>query len=335
MVSKNEFRDFVSISSIKSLTEESNESECSSFYGLYEISESKQVTKKYKRIHDKGCFVFLNRALTYIDFPDFKENLWSIIKEGKLLDKKIFVPNRVYRNEYLINCLLDEIKYLKDYWQIVHSKMFGKIQTPGERGQAVFEDRISMGILEYDEAQMHRMTASLKRNKSYGFLVYSLIIQVIHQVASRFEYAFVKGLKIQGETISTFDRNVFYDIIKKRKGIEYTNLEHHKKYTDLVILWNFIKHNNKDSFDDVKLNCPKYLSSKDAEFLDSGSLAMNYLKLDFNSISEIISGLEDFSNEFCNVIYDENLKDAKWNHYQFFLENAYDSMINELEPNSL
>lgn len=335
MISKSDFRDFVNLDSIKYFKGEGNDFGSSGYYGLFEIPESDNKNSKYKRINSAKCFVFIKRALTWIEFLTYKKEINDFIKNEKLIDGDKFIPNKKHRNEYFVNNLIDEIKSLENYWDMMQNKLFKKIRTPGEAAQDAWTNSITSGYMDVDDASAHKFVEMMKRERQYGFVMYSLLIQVIHQIASRYEYALVKGLKIQGEEFNNFDRGIFYNIIKKRTGIEFKDIEYSNKYTELIVLWNFLKHNNKSSFDKVKLECPQFLGDINDEYLDRGTNAMSYIKIDFDTINEILKGIKEFSFKLSVLLYQEDYEIAKWNYYDFFLDAAYDTYLNEFEPKYL
>ncbi len=327
------FRDFLSISSLKYHDGVSEIAGSSGYYGLYEIAKDSRKNKKYSLIKEKGYFVNLKRALTWIDFSVNTKVMYDILHGDTLIDGRLFVPKYMKRRDYMINCLMDEIDTLRDYWKLIYEDMIKQIKTPGEAAQVAWTSTITSGYMDVDDAHAHQFVAQYKREAKYNFLLESILVQVIHQIASRFEYAFANGLGLKGEKFKTFDRKVFYDIVKSATGKTYEKLTFHKGYTDVVILWNFIKHNNESSFEEVKKKCPYFLNDENVEFLDRGSLAINYLDLRFDLIDSLLSGLEKFSIELCEVLYKEKIEEAKWNYYEFFLQNAYETYISELEPN--
>ena len=238
-----------------------------------------------------------------------------------------FIPRKNNRYEYMINYFRDEIKSIKNFWQYEIIPAINNIKTPAEAEENTKMHYLLTGISEdYDDASFQGFFAGIRRQIPYFEAIRLMIAQYYHVAASRIEAITVKVLRIKGRTEKKFNRDMFYQYINDMSGITYEEMkskEHHDKFYKI---WHFLKHNNQDTYDKLARDYPDTLiqdSYKNKEYQD-GELAMKYVDMNIDKIMSYLDGVEKFFEEFCEICYKENVKEADWNYDEFFINLVKD-----------
>lgn len=314
----------------------------SSYYGVYKVEakllkllqEKSQVElMTYYNELTFGYFVDIliaSHRIHYLNNVCTKGGLHS--KGYSLIGNRYFVPRHMHKFDYFVNRMLHAVDSLKVRWKYEYEPLLKKMRTPEQIRQDVTVSRMAYGVEDYDESQTAGMIAMVKRADVYSYLINSYYAQFIHLIGSIIEDSFIRGLKDKGTDINKFDRNILYNFVYKKTGEKYEKIENSHKYSKFIVLWNFLKHNNKTAFDEVRKICPEYLMH-DEDFLEYGHSSQNYLKISKDLIIELLDGLKDFFISFSMFVFNENHEESQWNYFDYFVNEAYDTYKWHLMPN--
>ena len=117
-------------------------------------------------------------------------------------------------------------------------------------------------------------------------------------------------------------RDKLYDNINT-KGKSSRELPSFKYHDEMYLIWNFIKHNNIDTYENLKKDYPDVLV--DSEYY-SGHPAKYYVKLSEKLIIDLLVGVEKYFIELCELNCDEKYKEAQWNYDDYFKEIVSDDI---------
>jgi hypothetical protein len=304
----------------------------SSYYGVYDVKPSilKIIEEKspveMRTYHDEiqsNNFIDIHIASHRIHYLNHECNIDNLKDKGyRIIGDRYFVPKFANRYDYFVNRMVDTIDTLKSRWKYEFQPLLKKIKTPEEVRQDVFVSRVAYGVEEYEESQSAGFIAMMKRSRVYDYIINSYYAQFIHLVGSVVEDSFIRGLLEKGNDISNFDRNVVYNLVFNKTGRKYEDIPNANQYTNFIVLWNFLKHNNKVAYDEVKKQCPQYLI-ENRDFLEYGHSSQNYLKISSELIDELLVGLKNFFISFSEFVFSEDYSEACWNYFDYFVEEAY------------
>ena len=94
-------------------------------------------------------------------------------------------------------------------------------------------------------------------------------------------------------------------------------------------IWHFIKHNSFSTYEKLKEKYPETLHK--AEY-QQGNLAIHYLNVSDELISELMNGCTEFFKEYCQLVFEENYAEAQWNYGQYFLSQVSDTIEGFVNP---
>lgn len=116
-------------------------------------------------------------------------------------------------------------------------------------------------------------------------------------MASRIEAASVLIYSKMNPKMKRWSRDKLYDNINEN-DYSSRDLPSFKYHDKLYLIWNFIKHNNSDTYESLKKDYPDVLY--DEEYV-AGTSAKYYVKLNEKLINELLNGVEEY---FENLVYD-------------------------------
>jgi len=150
----------------------------------------------------------------------------------------------------------------------------------------------------------------------------SLYAQFYHGMVSRIEAITVKVFYNINPKIKKFTRDQLYDNVNTKK-ISSRDLLHFKFHDKMYSIWNFIKHNNQNTYDTLHNNYKDVLIDKKYE---NGDLAIRYITLDEELILELLEGTKQYFIEWCNLNLNENYERSLWDYDEWFLEKVKDQI---------
>lgn len=291
--------------------------EWNEYYGLFYVDggrKSGHVAIDPKRMNFKLGHPFTkhqmevmnNRKTTYfhplkkkyLDY--YVNNFVSVTKELKSEFKNVYIP--------IIKQTLENINNKK--------KKYG----PGD------VDLFMSGIYEYDEACMSANMATIRQNNAINNEINEMYITLLtnffHNMASRIEAASVLIYSKINPKMKRWSRDKLYDNInnKDQSSRDLPSFKYHDK---LYLIWNFIKHNNSDTYESLKKDYPDVLTD---ERYEAGAPAKYYVKLNEKLINELLNGVEKYFIEWCELNRDENYNEAQWNYEEYFKNLVYDEI---------
>ena len=291
--------------------------EWNEYYGLFYVDggrKSGHVAIDPKRMNFKLGHPFTkhqmevmnNRKTTYfhplkkkyLDY--YVNNFVNVTKELKSEFKNIYIP--------IIKQTLENINNKK--------KKYG----PGD------VDLFMSGIYDYDEACMSASMATFRQDiaideEKYDAYI-TLLANFFHNMASRIEATSVLIYSKMNPKMKRWSRDKLYDNINN-KELSSRDLPSFKYHDKLYLIWNFIKHNNSDTYESLKKDYPDVLTD---ERYEAGAPAKYYVKLNEKLINELLNGVEKYFIEWCELNRDENYYEAQWNYEEYFKNLVYDEI---------
>lgn len=232
-----------------------------------------------------------------------------------------FIPNKKHRSEYMCNIFRDTIENLEVFWENEFIHALRAIKTPSKVKQDTFSGHFAMsGILEHDEVGIHANMQALKRSHQYGFVIQSMIAQFIHQIASTIEATTIQVISKQGYQQQDFNRNSFNSFVQGKKSIKLEDIVGFEAYDKFYNIWHFLKHNTKDLHNKIQNKYPEVLNDYEYEH---GDLALYALKIDKSYITKVLNDIRVFFENLCEIVFDEDIKNAHWNYEDYFRSYIY------------
>lgn len=261
-----------------------------------------------------------------------------------------FVPKHKYINDYAVSCLRECLNQLSSDWNNEYKQVISKITTPKE----VFEQTRTTEMMfssspgdDMEEIDFAALMASIRRGKKYEEVIKSIHLQYLQKMFTEFFralYLVIKDRGFENKNDFSFKELLFYvqDYFKVRKKRENPlyRLPHYKYLDVLNKIDNFLKHNSRLAYlmladnpyeQDMDLKAFQagfVVSDQEARSpYETGMYAGNWLKIGPSFVGETISNLQEFSKEFCKMMYDEDADESFWNSDEALLRILKDSFF--------
>ena len=290
---------------------------------------SKTIRKDYTKLENeydnRGHYgLFIKSGRVKLDTKRYK-------KFFKLPDNKIehrksvyYTPNKIHRHDYLSNIFSDKLLELKKLWLNEFSKAIDIIKTPKQIEDDVRTVNLMDGVLDYDEANMSGMLANIRRQKPYKFVIKSIYAQFFQQMMAEINALSLRVMVSQGYKSEDFSKKAFDIFIQgkqKSNQIQFPDFDNYYIFDRAYLVWNFLKHNSLRSYDELKRKYPEMIYDPNNNY-KNGDLALTVLKIDERYILDCLENLHKFFDEVCERGFDENIKDAKWDYDDYFIEQV-------------
>lgn len=258
-----------------------------------------------------------------------------------------FVPKYKNKNEYPVNILKSCIKNLKKLRYEEYLFVITKLKTPSEVYENSRIEQLSMTSCsdDYDEIEISARLDGFLREKKYYEVIKSISLQFLQRIFIEYFRSLLLVIKERGhENKNDFSyKDLIIYVSQKIRHPKKVNplftLENYKYLEALNKIDNFLKHNTILSYLQLADN-PNEKDPEIKEFLstfvytkeekgisyENGMYSGDWLKLKEKFIEDILDKLELFSEEFCVLLYHENLDEAKWNSD----ESLIDILENEI-----
>ena len=290
---------------------------------------SKTIRKDYTKLENeydnRGHYgLFIKSGRVKLDTKRYK-------KFFKLPDNKIehrksvyYTPSRIRKYDYLSNIFSDKLLQLKRLWINEFSKAIDIIKTPKQVEDDVRTINLMDGVLDYDEANMSGMLANIRRQKPYKFVIKSIYAQFFQQMMAEINALSLRVMVSQGYKSEDFSKKAFDIFIQgkqKSNQIQFPDFDNYYIFDRAYLVWNFLKHNSLRSYDELKRKYPEMIYDPNNNY-KNGDLALTVLKIDERYILDCLDNLHKFFDEVCERGFDENIKDAKWDYDDYFIEQV-------------
>ena len=290
---------------------------------------SKTIRKDYTKLENeydnRGHYgLFIKSGRVKLDTKRYK-------KFFKLPDNKIehrksvyYTPSRIRKYDYLSNIFSDKLLQLKRLWINEFSKAIDIIKTPKQVEDDVRTVNLMDGVLDYDEANMSGMLANIRRQKPYKFVIKSIYAQFFQQMMAEINALSLRVMVSQGYKSEDFSKKAFDIFIQgkqKSNQIQFPDFDNYYIFDRAYLVWNFLKHNSLRSYDELKRKYPEIIYDPNNNY-KNGDLALTVLKIDERYILDCLENLHKFFDEVCERGFEENIKDAKWDYDDYFIEQV-------------
>lgn len=290
---------------------------------------SKTIRKDYTKLENeydnRGHYgLFIKSGRVKLDTKRYK-------KFFKLPDNKIehrksvyYTPSRIRKYDYLSNIFSDKLLQLKRLWINEFSKAIDIIKTPKQVEDDVRISNLMDGVLDYDEAGMTGLFAGIKRQNQYRFVIKSIYAQFFQQMMAEINALSLRVMVSQGYKSEDFSKKAFDIFIQgkqKSNQIQFPDFDNYYIFDRAYLVWNFLKHNSLRSYDELKRKYPEMIYDPNNNY-KNGDLALTVLKIDERYILDCLDNLHKFFDEVCERGFDENVKDAKWDYDDYFIEQV-------------
>lgn len=270
---------------------------------------------KGKQTKKQTVSVDMKRFCECFHIDDNRKNL----KTKK--NSPLFKPANSKQDDYKVNIIKKELSLIKKEWMESQKIFIDQflLEIKGYDFTAADDDNFQMGIADYDEAATY---ARINSTLSYEYaeykktkLYFGLYAQYFHQLAAQIDAVILKLLTDNGYEEDRFDRRALLAFKGPNKESSIKNLDSYKNYQQMYALWNFIKHNSGSTYNKVKQHYPDILI--DHEY-NQGDLACYFINFSNELIEQTIDGVQEFLIEYCQIVFDEDEKEAEWNYCDFF-----------------
>ena len=326
--------------------------------GFFGDKFSEKEIKRYNEIEDKFDKKFSNRSFSPLEWKEYyglfkikngrvgidpkrmKEQLRNLDEDQmKRMNKRnttFFHPRYKHYYDYYVNNFVRIISDLKKEFDNVQKPMIKNLVDDSNKKRKVYcladIDLFMCGIYEPDEANISANMATMRNNWKINEEIFerrtTMLSQFFHYMASRIEAVSVEMYSKINPKMKKWSRDKLYDNVNTKR-ISSRDLPSFKYHDRLYLIWNFIKHNNMDTYENLKRDYPEILID---EKYESGQPAKYYVKLSEKLITELLDGVMKYFEEWCELNCDENYLEAQWNYDDYFINAVDDSIESFTNP---
>lgn len=291
--------------------------EWNEYYGLFYVDGGRK----------SGCVAIDPKRMNFkLDHP-FTKHQMEVMNNRKTT---YFHPLKKKYLDYYVNNFVNVTKELKSEFKNVYipiiKQTLENINNKKKKYGPGDVDLFMSGIYEYDEACMSANMATIRQNNAINNEINEMYITLLtnffHNMASRIEAASVLIYSKMNPKMKRWSRDKLYDNINEN-DYSSRDLPSFKYHDKLYLIWNFIKHNNSDTYESLKKDYPDVLY--DEEYV-AGTPAKYYVKLNEKLINELLNGVEKYFIEWCELNRNENYNEAQWNYEEYFKNLVYDEI---------
>ena len=260
-----------------------------------------------------------------------------------------FIPKYKNRSNYAINVLRDQLNRLIKDWNTEYKAAIDNLVTPKEVMDNVRVNELAhtSSADDIEDAEFNAMLAGAKRQKKYGEVIKSIHLQYIQKIFTELFRTILLVIKERGYSNDmdfTYKSFVFhvqerFNAETKRANPLY-KLPHYRYFDILNKIDNFLKHNTVMAYNALannpfekdeklkKFQSTFVYSKKEASFeYENGMYAGNWLKIGPEFVNDILSNLQEFAKEFCEMMYGEDPNEAYWNSDESLIKILKDNLL--------
>ena len=289
---------------------------------------SKVIRKNYDKFNEsqKEYYgIFVKNGRTRIDTKLYRKTMGFIKEKMNNRNTVYYLPSKIERHDYEYNIIFDELENIKRLWATEFSKAISVIKTPKEVEDNIRLNGMMDGVLEPGEASSVAKKESLMYEGKYQFVIRSIYVQFFHQLMSQINSLCLRICIKKGYNKENFNRLDFAKIIKNLSGNDLENNKYYSSFEKSYLVWNFLKHNSKKSYEQLNNKYNEMISDKKHKF-ENGDLALKYLNIDEKYIMDCIDDMKLFFEQVCREGFGEDTKNANWDYDDYFLEQVYEEI---------
>ena len=260
-----------------------------------------------------------------------------------------FVPKHKMRKDYAINVLREQLNQLTSDWYKEYKDVIGKIKTPAEVQESVrLEETMYTSCADdLEEIEIDAFLARARREAKYSKVIQSIHLQYLQKIFTEFFRAILLVIKDRGYGNDfDFSYKTFQEYVQKntKSGPKKVNplysLPHYKYFEALNKIDNFLKHNTLSTYNALANNAferdeemKRFLSTfvfseqEAGRPYETGMYAGNWVKIGPEFVDETLNNLQEFAEEFCKLIYQEDAQEASWNSDESLIKILKDNLI--------
>lgn len=306
-------------------------------------STHKTIRFNYKKLEDpfynyelwQYYGVHPKKGRLHIDTKRFKKMMQrhsrnEFLFEGMFKNRTTayLIPAKIKKYDYKINIIRDYITRLSNDWFSEYKQAISKIKTPNEVYERARLDYISETTFSDDipDLEVKAFIKSIKRQITYGRVIRDICLQFICKFCIEVDRYLIILLKTSGYNVNRFDMKKFYTytskLAKKRKARNVKTIDTYKDFDLLHKVYNFLKHNNKSSYNKLKRHYPNNVASikngKTSKKYENGMFAGDWIILEDDYIDALFKKITSFFEEYCLLYFGEDIEESKWNYDDFF-----------------
>lgn len=299
---------------------------------------SKTLRKDYSKCsYDRRAYygVFLKNDRVHIDTKRYEKTMgYKLSADVRKRNSVYYTPSKIGRYDYLINNFKDELRDLKMLWEREFSKAINVIKTPKQVEDDARLANLADGIYDYEEANTVALFARFKREQPYKYVIKSIYAQFYHQMMSQIDALCLRVCISQGYKEDDFSKksfDVFIQGKQKAPAKSFKDFEYYYIFDKAYLVWNFLKHNSKRSYDELKRKFPEMIYDPNNRY-ENGNSALPFVKIDECFIVYLLDNLGKFFGEVCHLAFGENIEHSDWDYDDYFLEEVDEQIEDMINP---
>lgn len=289
------------------------------FYNRFDFTDTRYfglfLKKKHVNIDPKRLIKMIPEAIS-------QKELDVMAKRNT----KFFIPLKRKQEDYNIFLFMREIESIEKQWNEEYKPIIDEtIKGIVAKKYAVGDDEnLQMGIdspaAANARANFNNMIARQEAEIKKAMVISSMYAQFFHQAAAHLEAITVKVLFLHNVKPKTSLRDAMAGALQTSKA-DFEKLNGYEYHNGFYRIWNFIKHNNEDTYNKLKSDFPSAL--RKGEYVQ-GNLAIYYVNFSNKLFQSLFRGLKLFYIDYCAKAFNETLFDSKWNYDSHFINLVKD-----------
>ncbi len=236
---------------------------------------------------------------------------------------KYFFPKYRRETDYVINNIRILLKSAINDWKWEYSSMINVLEDPKEFYKNCVNDHIATPKMTNEERKNHCKRLMYRKRDENHLIQNSVMCQYLLYVNSRLDALvrdqFMKRRMYFSRSF-TGDLYKFYEEKIKTSMRETSIFKLHDRFNTL---YKFVKHTSLDNYNLLVDNYPELLVKYHKSAFREEGLTIALLDLNDDIILSLFRELVEFYENYCQVVFKEDIEESKWNHGDFFYDTAW------------
>lgn len=298
---------------------------------IYKNCKIECITKYYGLFYLSGNRIGIDpKRMNKMLSKPFKQSQINIMNDR---NTTFFYPYKKSYLDYIVNNFVSVTQELKNEFEKVYVPIIEQVLSKiNDKRKTINTGDINSyieGIADFDEASASATLATIYLNNSVDKEICDIYITLMsnffHNMASRIEgVSKLMYKKIDPKTKWNRARLYNYKSTNYKTVRNLSSFEFHDK---LYLIWNFLKHNDGNTYKKIKNRYPEILTDG---IFEPNRPAKYYIKITYQLIMDLLNGVEEFFIEWCRINCNENYDIAQWNYDDYF-KNLVNKKIKENE----
>lgn len=306
-------------------------------YDLYDIEDFNYYGVFLGRDNDNTMYYGYRSNVKMIDPKRLRNECYEItdemFKKMSIRNTQYFYPRFPIANAYVINNIRSLLKQIHSDWKYEFKGMLRVLEKSDKFYNECISDIVATPNMTDIERRSHCERLMNELDENNRIVLVSVYAQYILYLNSVLDAKIRDVFMERKYYISRHFRKDLYSFYEKKKGNFIKDDGIYKFHDKFMTLHKFIKHTSEKNYDLLKNNYSDLLVEKHQAMFNESGVSVNLLKLNDEVLGNSINELIEFFENYCLVVFSEDIEESKWNHGEYFfnlIDNRIDMLVDPM-----